>query len=126
MHEALIAAVLVAAGIWLWRESLRAREAATRAGRRACRENDVQFLDETVALAKMNLAWISHRIPAAHDERPGSSGTAARRRPDGRLVLVRSYRFDYSVDGSDRAAGLVVVQGGTVVHIQLTVPETLH
>ena len=102
MHEALIAVGLIAAVVWLWRESLRAREAATRAGRRICAANDVQFLDETVALARMNLAW------------------------NGRVALVRSYRFDYSTDGADRAAGLVVVLRGTIVHAQLAGPGTMH
>ena len=102
MHEALIAAVVIAGAIWLWRENLRAREAATRAGRRLCAANGVQFLDETVALARMSLAW------------------------NARTALVRVYRFDYSADGADRAAGLVVVQGGAVVHVQLADPGTLH
>ena len=102
MDEALIAVALIAAAIWLWRESLRSRETATRAGRRICAASDVQFLDETVALAKMNLAW------------------------NGRVALVRIYRFDYSTDGADRAAGLVVVQRGAVVHVQLADPGTLH
>lgn len=102
MHEALIAVALIAAVVWLWRESLRSREAATRAGRRICAASDVQFLDETVALARMSLAW------------------------NGRVALVRIYRFDYSTDGADREAGLVVVQRGTVVHAQLADPGTLH
>ena len=102
MHEALIAVALIAAVVWLWRESLRSREAATRAGRRICAQSDVQFLDETVALAKMSLAW------------------------NQRMALVRIYRFDYSTNGADRAAGLVVVQRGAVVHAQLADPGPLH
>ena len=102
MHEALIAVAILAVVVWLWRESLRAREAATRAGRRICQDNDVQFLDETVALARMNLAW------------------------NGRVALVRCYRFDYSTNGADRAGGFVVVQGNVIVHVQLAGPTTLH
>ena len=102
MHEALIAVAVLAAVVWLWRESLRARESATRAGRRICAANDVQFLDETVALARMSLGW------------------------NGRMALVRSYRFDYSTDGADRAAGLVVVQAGVIVHVQLERPDRFH
>ena len=102
MHEALIAVALIAAVVWLWRESLRAREAATRAGRRICAANDVQFLDETVALARMRLGF------------------------SGRVSLIRFYRFDYSTNGADRAAGLVVVRRGAVVHAQLAEPGTLH
>ena len=102
MHEALIAVALIAVAVWFWRESLRAREAATRAGRRICKDNDVQFLDETVALARMSLGW------------------------NGRVALLRNYRFDYSTSGADRATGLVVVQGSAIVHVQLAHPETLH
>ena len=102
MHEALIAVAVLAAVVWLWRESLRSREAATRAGRRICAASDVQFLDETVALVRMSIAW------------------------HGRVALVRIYRFDYSTDGADRAVGLVIVQRGAVVHVQLAGPGTLH
>ena len=102
MHEALIAVAVLAAVVWLWRESLRSREAATRAGRRICAASDVQFLDETVALVRMSVAW------------------------HGRVALVRIYRFDYSTDGADRAVGLVIVQRGAVVHVQLAGPGTLH
>ena len=102
MHEALIAVAVLAAVVWFWRESLRAREAATRAGRRLCAANDVQFLDETVALARMSFGW------------------------NGRVALMRSYRFDYSTDGADRAAGLVIVQRGAIVHAQLGGPGRLH
>ena len=102
MHEALIAVALIAFSVWLWRQNLRAREAATRAGRRVCKANDVQFLDETVALAGTSLGW------------------------NGRVALLRSYRFDYSTDGAARATGLVVVQGSDVVHVQLAGPGTLH
>ena len=102
MHETLIALGLVAAAVWFWRESLRAREAATAAGRRLCQANDVQFLDETVALARMSLGW------------------------NGRVALLRNYRFDYSTDGANRATGLVVVQGRAIVHAQLHAPGTVH
>ena len=102
MHETLIAIALLAVAIWFWRESLQAREAATLAGRGICKANEVQFLDETVALARMSLGW------------------------NGRVALLRSYRFDYSTDGADRATGLVVVQGRAIVHVQLHAPGTLH
>ena len=102
MNEVLVAVLVLGGVVWAWRANLRAREAATHAGRRLCAANDVQFLDETVALARMNLAW------------------------NGRVALVRSYRFDYSTDGADRAGGLVVVQGRYIVHAQLAGPELLH
>ena len=102
MHETLIAIGLIAVAIWFWRDSLRAREAATLAGRGLCTANDVQFLDETVALARMSLGW------------------------NGRVTLLRNYRFDYSTDGVDRATGLIVVQGRAIVHAQLHAPGTLH
>ncbi len=127
MHEALITAALIAAVVWLWRENLRAREVATRAGRRICAASDVQFLDQTVAFARMSLAW-SARPPVVAGADPLATKGGERAKPgrSARVALVRIYRFDYSTDGADRAAGLVVVQGGAVVHAQLADLGTLH
>ena len=102
MSEALIVVVLVAAAAWLWYESRRAREAPTRAGRTLCEADSAQFLDEPVVLAGMNLGWQGQPAP------------------------FRSCRFDYCVSGADRATGLVHIERGRIVHIQLVPPERLH
>ena len=66
-----VAILTIAAAVYLWIDSLRAREHAVRAGRSACQRYDVQFLDETVSFAKLRLA----------------------RDDDGRLQLPRTYTF---------------------------------
>ena len=45
------AIVLVLAGVFLWLDSLRARERAVQAGRAACRRYELQFLDDSVSFA---------------------------------------------------------------------------
>lgn len=86
---------------WIWVEALRGRELALRAGARACRRLDVQFLDETVALAALRPA----------------------RGTDGRLRLQRTYGFEFSIDGVDRRPGRIVVFGRSVVSVQLDHPD---
>ena len=43
------AIVVIAAGIFFWLDSLRARERALNAGRAACERYHLQFLDDTVS-----------------------------------------------------------------------------
>ena len=50
------AIVLIGAGIFLWIDSLRARERAVEAGRSACKRYALQFLDDTVSFARLALA----------------------------------------------------------------------
>ena len=57
----------------------------------------LQFLDETVECVKTR--------PARDDE--------------GRLVLRRTYRFEFSDDGNNRRAGMVVILGAAVESVHL-------
>jgi hypothetical protein len=79
-----------------WLDSLRARESAVRAAREACERMEVQFLDDTVALAKLRL----------------------RRDRRGRAHLARTYGFEFSIDGATRSRGHVLILGRRI--------ETLH
>ncbi len=47
------AIIVIVAGIAFWVDSLRARERALAAGRRACERYGVQLLDETVQFARL-------------------------------------------------------------------------
>ncbi|HXZ51171.1 MAG TPA: DUF3301 domain-containing protein [Burkholderiales bacterium] len=94
--------VAVAAALWLWADSMRARERALEAGRNACRRYGLQLLDETVAIAGLRLA----------------------RNRDGRLVLERRYVFEFSETGNNRRNGVLVMIGGELRDIQLE-PYTL-
>ena len=88
-----ITALLALAALgWLWHDSMRAREAALAAGRRACERERLQFLDETVECV---------RLLPARDEA-------------GHLVLRRLYRFEFSDNGDNRRAGTVAMLGGGV------------
>jgi hypothetical protein len=81
-----VALILVA---WAWHASLAAREFANRIATETCSEAGVQLLDGTVAMLKLALA----------------------RAADGRLVVRRTYVFDYSEDGYGRRRGFVVLTG---------------
>ncbi|HEY4658104.1 MAG TPA: DUF3301 domain-containing protein [Gemmatimonadaceae bacterium] len=96
MPEFVSALLIVALG-WLWYDSMRARERALTAGRQACDRDGLQFLDETVQIVKL---W-----PA--------------RDAAGRLVLRRTYRFEFSDDGVRRRGGSVVILGAELESLQL-------
>ena len=111
----LTALFLMAASVWLWLDSLGAREVGIRAAQAACAEEGLQFLDETVAIRSLK--------PARDDE--------------GRLRLRRVYVFEYSDTGDNRCAGSVTLLGHRVefLHVRpqlYVVPkapethETLH
>lgn len=79
-------------GSWFWLHSIRILEIAREAGRQACDRMDVQFLDDTVAGAKLALA----------------------RNAYGRRVLRRTYRFEFSETGNNRREGEVIMLGDRV------------
>ena len=85
--------VVSAAAFAFWSAGRAAAERAEALGRDACRAAGVQLLDQTV-----------HAI-----------GLRLRRRPDGRLGIERSFRFEYSHDGTDRHIGRLVLHGTRLV-----------
>jgi hypothetical protein len=97
------AIVLIAAGIFVWLDSLRARERALQAGRAACQRHDLQFLDDTVSFTRIRLG---------RDE-------------DGQLRLARTYTFEFSDTGNNRRHGAIVMLGGELQHLQLD-PYRIH
>ncbi len=91
------ALVAIAVLGWWWYDSMRARERALAVAGNACGRDGLQFLDETVECVK---TW-----PARDD--------------DGRFVLRRTYRFEFSDDGNNRRAGVVVILGTAVESLHL-------
>lgn len=91
---ALLFIVLVA---FFWIDSLRARERALAAGRAACERYAVQFLDETVAFARLRLG----------------------RDDEGRLKLARTYTFEFSDTGNNRRLGAIVLLGTALQDVQM-------
>jgi hypothetical protein len=85
----MMTAALLAGGYRLWQSSLDAREAANRIAKDTCSRAVVQFLDGTVAFAGFRLS----------------------RDLQGRRRLLRTYTFDYTNDGFERAQGFIVLAG---------------
>ena len=93
MPTLLILMMLFTAGFFYWSAARAAAERAEDVGRNACRVAGVQWLDQTVH----------------------ADGLRLRRGHDGRLGFERSFRFEYSVDGSDRCIGRMVLRGNELV-----------
>ncbi len=95
--------ILVALGLalYFWSRARDASEVARRHGLDACERAGVQLLDHSVALTKLGI----------------------KRGDDGRLGMVRQYRFDYSREGSDRSSGALALHGLKLLWI--TAPEPL-
>ena len=83
--------------VWFWFDSMKARERALSLGQRECRRNALQFLDETVECISLR--------PARND--------------DGRVLLRRVYRFEFTDNGESRRAGTIVMLGGEPVSLAM-------
>ena len=88
-------------GGWFWFDSLRAREQMLTTCRRLCRDLKLQFLDETVTLARLRLG----RSEAGWPE------------------FTRLYQFEFSGTGQDRWQGRVTLAGSRVLTVQFDHPE---
>jgi uncharacterized protein DUF3301 len=94
----LVAVAGALAGMYkLWQIALDAREAANRIAKDTCSRAVVQFLDGTVAFAGFRLT---------RDAR-------------GKRRLLRTYTFDYTSDGFERAQGFIVLAGGRLEAVGL-------
>lgn len=94
---------------WYWLASIKARDAAMLACRRACDAEGLQFLDDTVSAA---------RVRPERDD-------------DGVLRLRRVYSFEYSDTGNNRRPGSIELLGDRVIMLNVglrSVPDerTLH
>ena len=89
----IILLLMCAGAVWLWLDSLKAREAAVAAAREACAVEGLLLLDDTVAIAALKLA----------------------RNDNGHIQIQRAYNFEYSDTGNNRRDGSVVMLGRRVV-----------
>ena len=85
---ALVLLLAIAAVIWFLQDSLATRERANTAATEACRRLSLQFLDGTVAFARLTFT-----------------------RERGQLALRRTYVFDYTANSIERRQGFVILVG---------------
>jgi hypothetical protein len=93
----LLAVLAVIAALGYWLNGMRTKEIARLGGRRACREANVYFLDDTVAQTRLRL----------------------RRDGRGRFAIYREYRFEFTSDGTARYRGEMVVCGKQIRRITM-------
>jgi hypothetical protein len=89
--------LLIAVLGWFWFDSLRALEIARDTGKHICNNENLQFLDDTVA----------------------NIGLALARDKTGRRVLRRTYRFLFSETGNTRLEGQLVLLGDKVESVTM-------
>jgi hypothetical protein len=92
-----LALMMLGLAFWFWLQSIHVHEIAREGARQACARMDVQFLDDTVAGIRLALA----------------------RDDNGRRVLRRTYRFEFSETGNSRREGKVVMLGERVERIAM-------
>ncbi|WP_254461076.1 DUF3301 domain-containing protein [Xanthomonas sacchari] len=93
MPSLILLMIAGAAVFAFWNASRAAAERAEILGRNACKAADVQWLDQSVH----------------------GTGLRLRRLPSGWLGFERSFRFDYSYDGTDRHSGRLVLLGDQLI-----------
>lgn len=76
---------------------MRCKELARNAGRQACQNSEVQFLDDTVEQKKI---WL-------------------RRNEIGNLQFCRLFFFEFSSDGTHRYQGRIVMLGKVVKEVEM-------
>lgn len=89
--------VFLGAGLWYWWDTVRTKEIARGAGLRACRNANVQFLDDTVERKRL---WL-------------------RRNTQGQVQLCRLYFFEFTSDGAERYQGRIVMFGQSLREVEM-------
>ena len=89
--------------VWIWQDSLRAREFAVRFCQNKCDEMGFQLLDQTIALKSFFIRRSANGLPG----------------------LIRQYNFEFSINGVNRYNGTIMVQQNHVRSFQLDHPDGL-
>ena len=96
MTSTLILLILLFALAMLWLDGARARELAIGISKAACKQQGLQLLDDTVSLERIGLRWTT-----------------------GGLRFRRMFRFEYSIEGTLRQNGYVILIGPQLELIHL-------
>lgn len=91
--------LLVIAGgiIWIWWDGLGAKEVALRRAAEMCRQSDVLFLDDSVALKRLRLC----------------------RQRNGNMGFYRRFSFEFTSDGELRYQGFIDMLGSQVLQTHM-------
>jgi len=92
----LVVILLLVGFAWFWQDSLRVREIAIALAKDFCAKENVQFLDGAVAAVSVRLKRDQRR----------------------RLVIARTYQFEFTDTGNNRLKGTIMMLGHTL--------ETMH
>ena len=87
--------------VWFWQDSLRHRENAIEQCKNACKEMELQLLDQTVTLRSISLKRDLNNNPK----------------------LMRRYNFEFSINGVDRYRGFIVLHGEIIEYTQFDHPD---
>ncbi len=101
MAEWFLASLLLLAAIAFWMSTMTSRDAARSLVAEFCRNNNLQLLDQTVALRRVSL----------------------RRKINGNLSFVRVFRFDYSDNGFRRRDGMIWMLANRPIQISLQLAD---
>lgn len=103
LQEALWWLVPIISLIWYWQAAVKAKELAIGAAQRRCKEEDIQMLDDSMALESLRF----------------------KRGGKGSMGLWRRYQFEFSSTGNQRYGAWVVIHSGRVVSLELP-PHRIH
>lgn len=93
----LLLLILLGLVVWFWQDTIARRDQAISAATDACRAQQLQLLDDTVALQRI----------------------ALRRSAEGNIALERTFQFAYSLDGMQRKNGFIILLGNRITHVGL-------
>ena len=88
---------------WFWKDSMSTREIALVVAKRACTDIDVQFLDDTVSVAKLKLC----------------------RNQRGTMSLCRLYTFEFSQSGEVRYLGRIYMNSLNIMDVILDTHQAI-
>jgi len=97
MPNELVVLLLFGLGGWYWLAAMSAKEYAHQVSSNACKQAQLNFLDDSVVLKKIRL----------------------RRDTEGRIMIYRWYEFEFTSDGSERYKGDVRLLGQRVLEVRL-------
>lgn len=87
--------------VLIWQNNLKSRELAIKYCFNVCNKSNLQLLDQTIAMKSIGISkWKGH-FP----------------------VIYRKYAFEFSIDGSDRYNGFIIITHNQVELVGLEHPD---